>query len=100
MAKYIIFDKPMGKGGVANWSGVLKLQRPLNIKLKDYTYELLYYDKDREHEGLYPLALIPTLKDRKYVFEHLFHGKPKAYWLVHVKDGVWHFATEVENCNW
>lgn len=98
--KKIMFDKAVGNGGIRNWSGVLKFQRPLNIVRENFDYELLYYDKDREHQGLYPLGLIPKIKDRKYVFNHIFHGEAKTYWLVHIKDGVWNFASEVDDCNW
>lgn len=99
MEEYL-FKKPIGEGGVRNWQGVLKFQRPIGVKLRDYSYELLYYDKDREHEGFFPLGEFPKVKDRKRIFNHIFHGEFKTYWLVRIEDGIWDLVHEVEEPNW
>lgn len=100
--RQIDFKEPIGdsKNGIRNWSGVLKLQRPLFTNDDAMTHQILYYDKEREHEGFIPLDEFPTRKAKNYFMKHIFHGEPKTYWLVHIIEGIWHFDEEVEPYDW
>lgn len=81
----------------ANWSGVLKLQKPFGADNKTCDYDILYYDKDREHEGILNLGeFYPSARMRRKLDKQIFHGEYRTFWMVHIKDGFWNLSEEVE----